>query len=452
MEKEKNSVWSFFASVKLALFTLIILAVASIIGTLVPQNQPAEEYVKSYGSGLARLFELLDINHMYGSWWFLTILGLFSVNLIVCTIDRLPNVWRIINMNNLETETRRLEKMSSNLTLHSTLPVREAAACVKELMTAGGWSPQQAEQDGQATLFAQKGAWSRLGPYVVHISILLIFIGAIIGSLFGYKAQTYIPENSSISRVYQFGTNKAIPLDFKLRCDKFTLSNYEDGSPKEYRSELTVLDMNDREVLSKSIVVNDPLDYGGLTFYQSSFQEMQDFLVSIENESTKAKHSFSAPAGQQIPWLGTPVTFGILNVAEAGSMSRQLRYKVWFSDGNGEPSVFWLNDSATALVKRLNANYIISAKQQYATGLQVTKDPGVWGVYIGCGLMILGLYIAFFLSHRRIWVSIAAQATGSRIVVGGQSNKNKYGFEKEFDMLTNRIKQNDKIQPDKEKP
>lgn len=452
MEKEKNKIWSFLASVKLALFTLIILAVASIVGTIVPQNQPMEQYIKSYGSGLARFIDIMNIDSMYGSWWFLSLLALFSVNLIVCTIDRLPNVWRIITMNNLDTDPSRINKMSSSLSLRSPLALEAASGRIREIMAAAGWAPQQADKDGTLLFFSQKGAWSRLGPYIVHISILTIFIGAIIGTLFGYKASVYIPENSSVSRVYQFGTNKAIPLDFKLRCDKFTLSHYPDGSPKEYRSDLTVLDANDKEVLKKSIVVNDPLDYGGLTFYQSSFQDMQEFLVTIENESTKARQAFSVPPAQQIPWNGTPITFGILNVAGAGPMGQNIRYKIWFSDGNGEPSQFWINDGATAIVKRLDTSYVFSAKQLYATGLQVTRDPGVWPVYIGCGLMILGLYIAFFLSHRRIWVSVAAHNTGSIIVLGGQSNKNKYGFEKEFDTLADLIKQDEKIQPDKEKP
>jgi cytochrome c biogenesis protein len=447
MEKEKNKIWSFLASVKLALFTLIILATASIVGTIIPQNQPMEQYSKSYGAGLARFLDILDFTNMYSSWWFLTLLAVFCINLIVCTIDRLPNVLRLITLNNLDTDLTRLDKMGSSLTVTTAASFNAAANRIKELMAAAGWTPQQTTRDDVQLFFSQKGAWSRLGPYVVHISILIIFIGAIIGTLFGYKASIYIPETSAVSRVYQFGSNKAIPLDFKLRCDKFTLSHYADGSPKEYRSDLTVLDLNDKEILSKSIVVNDPLDYGGLTFYQSSFQDMQDFLVTIENESTKARKSFSVPPAQQVPWIGTPVTFGILNVAGAGPMGQQLRYKIWLSDGNGEPSQFWINDGATANVKRLDTSYIFSAKQLYATGLQVTRDPGVWPVYIGCCLMILGLYIAFFLSHRRIWITVTPLAAGARIVIAGQSNKNKYGFEQEFEALTDRIKQDETIQP-----
>jgi cytochrome c biogenesis protein len=103
MKKSENSIWRFFASVKLALFTLLILSVTSIIGTLIPQKNPPDFYLQEYGVNMARFFQILDVPNMYNSWWFVSLLLLFSVNLIVCTIDRLPNVWRMVVMDNLDT-------------------------------------------------------------------------------------------------------------------------------------------------------------------------------------------------------------------------------------------------------------------------------------------------------------------------------------------------------------
>ena len=111
MKKTENTVWRFFASVRLALFTLLILATTSIIGTLIPQGKPPEFYIEAFGPRTALFFQMLDVPNMYGSWWFISLLFLFSNNLIVCTIDRLPNVWKMVVMNNLDTDPERLEKM-----------------------------------------------------------------------------------------------------------------------------------------------------------------------------------------------------------------------------------------------------------------------------------------------------------------------------------------------------
>ncbi|MEJ2032125.1 MAG: cytochrome c biogenesis protein ResB, partial [Deltaproteobacteria bacterium] len=98
MKKEKNSLWQFLASVRLALFTFFIIAAASIFGTVIPQNQPYEKYVQIYGPKVAELFRVLNFTDMYNSVWFLALLAVFSMNLIVCTIDRFPNIWRLVTM------------------------------------------------------------------------------------------------------------------------------------------------------------------------------------------------------------------------------------------------------------------------------------------------------------------------------------------------------------------
>ncbi|MDP2757512.1 MAG: cytochrome c biogenesis protein ResB, partial [Desulfurivibrionaceae bacterium] len=99
MKKTENMVWRFFASVRLALFSLLILATTSIIGTLIPQKNPPEFYIENFGQRTAQFFQMLDVPNMYNSWWFTSLLLLFSINLNVCTIDRLPNVWKMVVMN-----------------------------------------------------------------------------------------------------------------------------------------------------------------------------------------------------------------------------------------------------------------------------------------------------------------------------------------------------------------
>ena len=437
MENKKgNSLWNFFASVKLALVTLFVLAVASIIGTIVPQKEEAGRYIELYGANIAKFFQLLDIQDMYNSWWFVSMLVLFSLNLIVCTIERLPHIWKVVTQDNLAaTNADRLSKMALRRIFSGPMPAAQAISTVQTIMQAAGWPLSQAEKDGGTLFFSQKGPYTRLGVIIVHISILVIFTGALIGSFYGFKASVLIPEGGETSQVYQ-STNEhaAIPLAFSVRCDDFQLTYYNTGMPKEYRSAL-VVSKDNKEILTKSIVVNDPLQYGGLTFYQSSYQPVQgQFTVQITNDSTKAEKKFFIPPRQENKWLTEKVTFGITDLSGPDMMKRY-QYKIWFSDDKAGPSEFWINEGGTAKIKRPDATYTLTAKPRFATGLQVVKDPGVWTVYSGCIMMILGLFVIFYMSHRRVWVFVSNDGKKTSILVSGMSNKNKIGFEKNMDAI-----------------
>lgn len=437
MKITESTAWRFFASVKLALFTLLILATTSIIGTLIPQGKPPEFYIDAFGQRTAMFFQMLDVPTMYSSWWFVSLLLLFSTNLIVCTIDRLPNVWQMVVLNNLDTDPERLEKMPHHQVLHVQGDTAALAEIVGGLMAKSGWKPQSENKPGGSLLFSQKNAWSRLGVYAVHLSILIIFTGAIIGLASGFKAFVMIPEGETTGTVYESGSSEPIPLGFTVRCDEFNVSYYANGSPKEYRSVLTVNDPSSNKTFTRPIVVNDPLDFKGITFYQSSYEPLQGFHINITNKADNTRQDFKIPFGEKIPWPGTAIEFGIINQQTRSRMGDVAKIKIWFSDGQGEPNIFWLDNNATETITSPAGSYELKARQVYATGLQVAKDPGVWTVYAGCTLMLIGLYVAFFLSHRRVWVYVTREenADRCRILICGTSNKNKMAFEKEFAAL-----------------
>jgi cytochrome c biogenesis protein len=447
MKKNKNSFWEFFASVKLALFCFFTLAIASIIGTIIPQNEQPAYYVQNFGQTTAEIFRILNIPNMYNSWWFVSLLALFSINLIVCSLDRLPTVWKMVMMDNLATKVDRLEKMSPRLRFGTTQSKSGVVSQIGETLKAAGWKPSQGESEGGTLFFAQKTPWVRFGVYIVHLSILVIFAGAIIGALFGAKGSIMAPEKSIVSFYFDRYTSKRVPLDFDIRVDNFTLSYYDSGMPKEYKSDLTVID-GGKEVLQKSIVVNDPLDYKGYTFYQASYQANTEFWITVQNQNTGERKIFVAKPGVELKWQEAGITLGIINYLQQDE--RSYRLKIWFSDGKGEPSVFWLDGTTVVSVERPDTAYAFKSEQVFATGLQVAKDPGVWPVYIGCMMMLFGLIVAFFLSHKRIWVYIYEEASKTKVLVAGSSNKNKTGFENMFDALVEKLEANETLQLSKE--
>jgi cytochrome c biogenesis protein len=270
MTMSKNNAFvSLFASVQLALFLLFFLATTSIIGTIVPQNNVPGFYVERYGAKTAQFFQLLAIPDMYNSWWFLGLLGVFSLNLIVCSLERLPQVLRMMRRDIRATAPNHLQAFPfrQEITLNTTLDL--ATERVRSLFSQQGWSPATVDKEGAILIAAQKGVWSRLGVYVVHLSILIILMGALIGSstvaekilrqpTFAFKGSIMLPEGQATNHITAFKRGTHIDLDFHLRCDDFTIEYYPNGMPKTYRSDVSILERG-QVVQTASIEVNQPL-------------------------------------------------------------------------------------------------------------------------------------------------------------------------------------------------
>ncbi|MCL1980187.1 MAG: cytochrome c biogenesis protein ResB [Proteobacteria bacterium] len=446
---KKNPLFALFASVQLALFLLFLLASTSIIGTIIPQNKPIAFYVEQYGFKTARFFQLLDIADMYNSWWFLGLLTLFAINLIICSIERIPQVIRLVRRDILAVTPEQLIKFPLRDERHLAGEMPVVADRVATLLEKHGWRAQEATVGSGRMYGAEKGKWSRFGLYMVHCSILVILAGALLGSstvasklfhdpLFAFKGSVTLPEGEQTDHIYAHDHRGGGRLDlgFALRCDDFSIEFYSNGMPKSYRSKVTVLESG-APVLTTVIEVNKPLTYKGITFYQSSYQPDRNYQAILKKKDGSAETTARIPVAQQIDWPGGGVSYGIINRERQGELTRRL--KIWFSDGQGEPSIFWVHADQEAAIERTSGTYLLTIKQRYATGLQVTKDPGSDLVYGGCLLMLVGLYIAFFLSHRRIFVFIQPEARGCHLLFAGDANKNKVGFEKYFSQLISKL-------------
>lgn len=201
MAKFFGKLWQFLASVKLAMMTLLVLACTSIIGTLIVQGKNSSYYIEEFGPVLAQLITSLGLSKMYTSWWFITLLFLFAVNLVVCSIERLPAVWRMVRRDNLSIDPEKLQHMEFTHELQTSLTKNAAVESLHKHLKASGFKkPQRNTTDSSTTSFVQTGAWSRLGVYVVHLSILVIFTGSLIGNILGFKAYVF-PVNTFFNEV-----------------------------------------------------------------------------------------------------------------------------------------------------------------------------------------------------------------------------------------------------------
>jgi cytochrome c biogenesis protein len=443
-------IWDFFCSLKLAITTLILLAVTSIIGTVLPQTATEQENLQWFGETKFRLFQALDFFDMYHSWWFLTLLSLFAINLTCCSIKRLPRIWKIVS-NPVLTPDDALYRTFSNHEEHfSARPLSELKESMRAFLGKNFASPKVTESDGKVHFFAQKMPWARFSVYVTHLSILVIFIGAILGTAAGYKAFVNIPEGSFTDKVWPRGSNQPLQLGFEVYCDRFEVDFYEGGRrPKEYVSDLRVLE-NGQEVLKKTIQVNDPLSYKGITFYQSSYGPMGDPQFSFKvtqrasgetvTLSLRQGESGAIPGGKAIRVADFTESFQNFGPAARIEILPGMTHE--HQPGETHPSVMVLKAFPDFDARR-GGEYIFSLldlNQRYYTGLQVAKDPGVWVVWTGCFLLVAGCMSAFFLSHRRVWMTLQEVDGKTRIKVGGSAHRNQPGFEIYFDAFKARLK------------
>jgi len=268
-----------------------------------------------------------------------------------------------------------------------------------------------------------------------------------IGSLFGYKGFVNIAEGQSISKV-KSRTGKDIDLGFALRCEQFSVALYKNGAPKEFKSILTVLE-NGRplpDYTNVRVIVNDPLTYKGITFYQSSYGNAGDYFFTVSSPDGKNAMPVTLNRNESAT-LPDGSTMHI--VEETDDVSKfvpdltgpAVQVEMHTPQGGTEKVIVYANHPVLnikyALEHKLGVvlQYKGSQKKMF-TGLQVAKDPGVWIVWLGCALMVVGIYGAFLMSHRRIWIRLQ----NGHVVMGGNASKNQASFEQYFEQLAKKLK------------
>ena len=429
-----DALWDFFASVKLTVVILTLLAATSVLGTFIPQKADPSFYIRAYGEFAYRLMQVFDILDMYYSWWFQTLIGILAINITVCTIKRWPAIWKIVSSKNLRVESikkkRPIGEFSDSRNPDKLLPLYKAYIGKKYRRVE-----ISAEKPGM-TIIAEKGRWTRLGVPAVHLSIVIILAGALIGSFLGFDGFVNIPEGESASYIRLRNSDATLPLGFEVRCEDFDVSFYDSGSPKEFRSSLTILE-NGKKVAEKDIIVNDPLRYKGVNFFQSSYGQTPPQKVQIRftssNSGENQQHSLSMGETVGLPDETGQFTFLRYtgNYSFRGKMIGEAIVGILEKPGK-DPEEVALPLRFPTFDKMRKGDWFISVdgyEDAYYTGLQVTKDPGVPIVYFGFVLLIVGCWIAFFMSHQKIVVDLQPSTNSSRVSVYGATNRNRVGFE-----------------------
>ena len=432
-----NKIWDFFTSVRLTIVILLTLAATSIIGTLIPQNQEPAAYFQAFGGFLYRLFDLFGLFDMYHSGWFQLLIVLLTINIIVCSIDRISATRRILFVRKPAFNLARFRNLKHKEKFKDDRSTDQLKEVCQAYVKRHYRHSQVETTDTGYAIYGEKGRWTRFGVYTVHLSVILLLIGGLIGSIFGFDGWVNIPEGESVSQIRLRSEAQVLQLDFEIRCDDFDVSFYETGAPKEFRSTLTILEQG-REVVKKDIIVNDPLRYKGISMYQASYGQIPSDKLVLSFTSAKTGMIYTRNAGDNqlltIPEkLGTFVLKELRRSAKFNGHDIGDAYIGILTPPNADPVEVILPARFPSFDKMRKGEVVIAVVEQvqrYYTGLQVARDPGVWVVYSGFILMIIGCYITFFMSHQQICVDIIESGEKCRITVAGTANKNKLGNER----------------------
>jgi cytochrome c biogenesis protein len=430
-----NGIWKFFASVKLTVSLLLTLATTSIIGTVIPQNENPAAYFHEYGETLYKLFDFLNIFDMYHSWWFQFLIVFLTINIIVCSIDRLSSTWKILFAKDISFDISKLRKSYKEEFSGNQTPEELKTLFLPVVSKSFKYTKVEETENG-FKIFAEKSRWTRLGVYAVHFSVVLLLAGGLIGSFFGFDGSVNIPEGETVKSVILRNTGREQPLDFEIRCDDFSVSFYESGAPKEYLSKLTILE-NGQPVYKKDIIVNDPIRYKGINIFQASYGNLKpkEISLSFTNRETGMVYRQKAAVGEEI---NIPEAFGKFVIKEYsgsydfGGHNLGETFVGILTPLKGDPVEVILPVHFPSFDKMRKDGLIISVEDEehrYYTGLQVTRDPGVPVVYAGFIVMILGCFISFFMSHKRLCIEIVKKGKKSRVMVAGIASKNQLGME-----------------------
>ena len=402
-----HRVWGALTSLRLTLVLLLVLAMLGLVGTIRPQ--------------------------VFDTWWFLAPLGAFTLNLLLCFVKGLPEALRRVRRP-LSREAALALPERARLTWPRD---QDPRPWVRAVLTQQVGRLRHANQEDTLYYWWERGRFRPLGPYVVHLALLCILAGALMGRWWGLEGQLNLVEGES-AQSFQSADGPR-PLDFQVRLDRFQVTYYP-NSPmvQEFRSDLTFQNPGEPPVQAVCRV-NEPVTFGGLTFYQSRWEKSVRFRVeeggSGQELEVVVNRVVELPEGRG--------RFKVLDFEE--NLVRRMGERV-VELGPWAQVVYLPPGADHPLLLQILKNYperfpqpgphrfvLLGRGSKLLSGLQVKHDPGVPWVYFGFVLLLPGFYLAFLRPPER-WALVL-----SRGPKGGWEGRLRGAAPRSQETLTRRL-------------
>src|ERR1700722_9989295 len=452
-----------FANIKTGVVLLILVVILSAAGTLILQRPVTDpdEIERAYSPQVLHLLDGLGLTDVFHAWWFVLLLSLVSLSIIAASVQRFPNAWRFFARPYKSPDKTFRKALPNQKLISINNEDEEAAVSVAErILQKAGFRPERIVREKSFSLFGERNRFSEMAVYIVHASLLLVFLGSNIDALLGWRGFVTLTRGQQSSEVKpQNGSPRHLP--FAVRCDGAGQENYADGTPKRWWSDLAII-KDGQVVLRKQIVVNDPLIYAGVRFYQASYGKtgkIDKLVLTATPRDGHAHQEIAIGLDETIPLdsdtrvrLAEFIPDYVVSDGQVYARSNELEnpaaHLVVESRKSGQTINVWL-PPIPGFEQNASSPYAFEGKDvqmAYFTGLEVSHEPGQWSVWAGVVLMGIGLAVVFYFVHTRVWVVPERDARGQlQLWIGGTADKNKDAFEQRFRDLVEKIESELKI-------
>jgi cytochrome c biogenesis protein len=415
----KQKFFRVLADLRFSIFILLVISFCSILGTIIEQDQSIEVYKTNYPL-TAPVFGFLTwdriiqfgLDHLYKTWWFFLLIFLFGLSLILCSfLQQLPSL-KIARRCQFFRTTNQFYRLKIS-TILENFSFNKIIWRIKE----NKYSIFQQRN----MIYCYKGLIGRIAPIVVHVSMILVLTGTIIGSLFGFKAQEIVPKTEifHIQNILNTGQLSIIPKT-PVRINDFWITYTKKRTISQFYSDISILDNKGNERDRKTISVNSPLVFDGVYYYQTDWNliglrfqnrnnEIIEYpLVNILNNQNKI-------------WL----TWVCNNFKPNNGIIAMISNLEGYCSIYSEMGKFLGNIELNEMIKVPEAISLLEIIS--STGLQIKTDPGIPVIYLGFFLLMISTLISY-ITYSQIWI---IQKNGN-IYIGGNTNRAIFEFEVEF--------------------
>ncbi|MDF2858330.1 MAG: cytochrome biosis protein [Neobacillus sp.] len=472
-----DKIWNFFSSVKVGVWLIIITLVASALGTVLPQEMyipptlpPGEYYLEQYG-WFGKIFYELGFNNLYSSWWYLVLIAMIGVSLVICSLDRVVPLYKALKAQRVTRHEGFLKRQRLfGITKNGTVSDVEI---LKQQFTAKRYNVREENGD----LLAEKGRFSRWGPYVNHVGLIIFLIGGMLRFVPGMyidqvmwlregetkvvpetDGQYYVENNKFILEHY----DKDVDKTFEAAIDRagMVAKNYQTNAVlyKRVGPAIAGADPDLEEVKEHKIQVNQPLKFDNFALYQVDYKldELNEMTFSLTNKSTEQtfgditinlydpKSEYDLGNGYSVEVMSYFPDFEFAENGEPTTKSRipnnpAFVFRMHSPEfPKGETSFVAIQQTIEPLGDNEYKMAFKGVKTKNVTALTVRKDLTLWVIILGGIVFMIGVIQGAYWNHRRVWI----QRKDGDIWVAAHTNKNWYGLKQEIESVLKETKIN----------
>lgn len=470
-----DKVWNFFSSVKVGVSLIVIILVAAAIGTILPQvlyvpatveTEIAAYYERVYGT-FGKIYYQLGLSDLYGSWWFQTLIGMLGISLIVASLDRVIPLYKSLK----KQRTRRHESFMKRQRIFGlgVNPLgKDTLAKSEEKLKELGYNVKH--EDG--AVLGEKGRFSRWGPYINHLGLIIFLFGVMLRALPGF----YVDETMWIRE----GETRAIPETpgYYLESKEFTLETYDKEKSDEvfgeaiervgtiasnYQTDVVLYKKPEdalpgqtdklEEVKKESIQVNEPLKFEGFAVYQMDFRldELRSMHFNLSNKTTgeslgklavdlvEPEKSYDLGNGAKVELLGYYPDFTGFENGEPQTKSPIPNNPAFLvkmttpETPKGETSFVAIKQTVEPFGENKYKLEFQNVETRDVSGLTIRKDKTLWVLALGGLIFMIGVAQGSYWNHRRIWIQ---ETKDGRFAVAAHTNKNWLSVKKDLDQVS----------------